>query len=288
MVNFQLGNFEAARDSFERGLALSDLETDQPHFFTHGQNPGTFCASFLAYTLWFLGYPDRAKAMVESNLAIAQKRSKEPSHVYSFVNALTYAVRTHQNRGEAALTKSLAGELLAISRRNHYEYYEALAIAHLGWANSIEQSLDIGIDQVRQGIAAIVRTGTVNTLPGFYSRLAELYVRARQPDEAFQALQAAKAKNRRSMLFWDAELERIGGEALLLTDAGDTARAVAASSRDQLRSAAAPGGSSRGRRRASREVPSLLHRRTRHGRSDRGARSGGRAEILRLMTSIAK
>ena len=226
MVNFQLGNFEAARDSFEQGLALSEPETDQPHFFTHGQNPGTFCASFLAYTLWFLGFPDRAKTMVESNLAIAQKRSKDPSHVYSFVNALTYAVRTHQNRGEAALTKSLAGDLLAISRRNHYEYYEALAIAHLGWANSIEQSLDVGIDQVRRGIAAIVRTGTVNTLPGFYSRLAELYVRARQPLEAFAALQAAKDKNCRSMLFWDAELERIRGEALLLTDAGDAARAV--------------------------------------------------------------
>jgi class 3 adenylate cyclase/tetratricopeptide (TPR) repeat protein len=228
MVGFQLGEFESARQSFDRGVALSRPEIDQPHFFTHGQNPGTFCASFLAYTLWFLGYPDRAKTMIENNLAIARARSSDPSHVHSFVNALTYAVRIHQNRREAALTKKFAEELLIISRRNHYSYYEALAITHMGWANSTEQSLHVGIEQMRQGLAAIVRTGTLNTLPSFYARLAELYARIGLRHKAFRALDKAKDGNCRSMLFWDAEIERLRGEAYLLTSPADPERAAAA------------------------------------------------------------
>ncbi|HUK09363.1 MAG TPA: adenylate/guanylate cyclase domain-containing protein [Stellaceae bacterium] len=221
MVQFQIGDFEAARRAFERGVALSRPETDHPHFFTHGQNPGTFCASFLAYTLWFLGYPDRAKAMIESNLAIARARTSDSSHVHSFVSALTYAVRIHQNRGDAALTKQFAEELVVISRRNHYNYYEALAITHLGWANAVEQSLRAGIEQMKEGLAAIINTGTVNTLPGFYARLAELYVRLGRSDKALRVLGKAKARNCRAMLFWDAEIERVRGEAFLIAAPAD-------------------------------------------------------------------
>jgi class 3 adenylate cyclase/tetratricopeptide (TPR) repeat protein len=221
MVQFQLGDFEAARQSFERGVALSRPELDQPHFFTHGQNPGTFCASFLAYTLWFLGYPDRAKAIIESNLAIARARTSDSAHVHSFVSALTYAVRIHQNRRDAVLTKQFAEELLVLSRRNHYNYYEALAITHLGWANAVEESLRAGIEQMKEGLAAIIKTGTVNTLPGFYARLAELYVRLDRPDKAFRILEKAKASNCRGMLFWDAEIERVRGEAFLISSPAD-------------------------------------------------------------------
>jgi predicted negative regulator of RcsB-dependent stress response len=228
MVKFQLGDFDAARKSFEQGVALSRPEVDQPHFYTHGQNPGTFCASFLAYTLWFLGYPDQAKAMVEKNLAVTRARSSDSAHVHSFVSALTYAVRIHQNRGDAALTKRFAEELLAIARRNHYNYYEALAITHLGWANSSEQLTDAGIQQMQRGLAAIIKTGTTNTLPGFHARLAELYVRLGRGDEAFATLEKAKDRNFRGMLFWDAEIERIRGEAFLLPSHGDAEKAASA------------------------------------------------------------
>jgi class 3 adenylate cyclase/predicted negative regulator of RcsB-dependent stress response len=228
MVSFQQGEFEAARRSFERGVASSNREADQPHFFTHGQNPGSFCASFLAYTLWFLGFPDTAKATVEANLAIARARLSDASHAHSYVSALTYAVRIHQNRREAGATKSYAEELATIARRNHYSYYEALAVTHLGWANSIERSPEVGIEQMQQGMAAIIRTGTVNTLPSFYVRLAELHARTGQRREALQALDAAKSGNCRGMLFWDAELERVRGEIFLLTEPTDADQAASA------------------------------------------------------------
>jgi tetratricopeptide (TPR) repeat protein len=228
MVSFQLGDFEEARRAFEQGVALSRPESDAPHFFTHGQNPGAFCTSFLAYTLWFLGYPDQARALIEKNLALARARSSDPSHVHSYVSALTYAVRIHQNRREAALTKRFAQELIALSRRNHYSYYEALGLTHLGWASFTPGASRAGIGLMRQGIAAIIRTGTVNTLPGFRARLAELYVLTGERYKAMRALERAKSKNCRDMLFWDAEIERLRGEASLLPSPVDPEGASAA------------------------------------------------------------
>lgn len=42
MAAFNSGDFESARSFFEKGVSVSCAETDQPHFFTHGQNPGLF------------------------------------------------------------------------------------------------------------------------------------------------------------------------------------------------------------------------------------------------------
>ena len=221
MVSFQLGDFETARWSFERGAGLGNPLGDQPHFFTHGQNPGTFCTSFLAYTLWFLGYPDRAKELIESNLATARSRAREPTHLHSFVSALTYAVRIHQNRREPLAVKQLAEELITISRRNHYSYYEALALTHLGWARSIQESPESGIQQMRHGLAAIEKTGTVNTLPGFYARLADLYAQLGHQDKALRSLQRAKRRNCQNVRFWDAEIERVRGKVLARGSAAD-------------------------------------------------------------------
>lgn len=227
MVSFQLGELDAARAEFEQGLEISRRETDPPHHFTHGQNPGMFCASFLAYTLWFLGHFDRAFQLITENLRIARARSNEPSHVHSFVSVLTYAARLHQNWRETTQTRRFAEELRAVAQRNHYAYYEALAAAHLAWANSADQPSQRGIGEMRQAIAAIIRTGTVNTVTGFYARLAELYLRVGETASAFRALDKARAGRCRSIVFWDVEIERIRGEAFLVAPTPDEAAASA-------------------------------------------------------------
>jgi len=227
MVSFQLGELDAARAEFEQGLEISRRETDPPHYFTHGQNPGMFCASFLAYTLWFLGEFDRAHQLITENLRIARARSHEPSHVHSFVSVLTYAARLHQNWRETAQTRRFAEELRTVSQRNHYAYYEALATAHLAWANSADQPSPRGIGEMRQAIAAIIRTGTVNTLTGFYARLAELYLRVGESASAFRTLDRAHTGRCRAIVFWDVEIERIRGEAFLVAPSPDEAAAAA-------------------------------------------------------------
>ncbi|HLH92885.1 MAG TPA: AAA family ATPase [Xanthobacteraceae bacterium] len=213
MVAHALGNFEQARTLFEKGLELSNPETDPPHFLTHGQNPGLFCLSYLAYNLCFLGYFDLAKSTIERSVAIAEARARDPAHIYGYVNALTFAVRVHQFCGDIASQRQLIEKVVDISRRNHYTYYESLSSCHLGWVIGAEGHLSEGIDQMIAGIAALEIAGTILGLPAFYTFLAELCIRANRLSEAEAAL--ARAIETNGLARWGAEIERLRGDMLL-------------------------------------------------------------------------
>lgn len=213
IVAFGFGEFERARTLFQKGLDLSRPETDEPHFLTHGQNPGLFCLSYLAHTLCFLGYLDLAKAAIERSLAIAEMRARDPAHIYSYVSALTFAVRVHQFRGDIASERTVIEKALDVTRRNHYTYYEALSRCHLGWVVGAEGRLSEGIDQMIEGIAALEQTGTILALPGFYTLLAELYIRVNRPSEADAALRRAVANH--GLPRWGADIERLRGDIAL-------------------------------------------------------------------------
>jgi class 3 adenylate cyclase/tetratricopeptide (TPR) repeat protein len=212
MVQYQSGDLEGARKSLEAAVALARPEVDEPHVLTHGQNPGVFCASYLARTLWLLGYPDRARAIVERNVAIARTRMHDPAHLHSYVNALTTAVGIYCNRREPATVHQLGQELLTIARRSHYTYYQALAEIDLAWAASAEGDPAAGIARMQRGLVVLEKTGTVNILPNYYVRLAEFLSRVGRSDEAMQALE--KAEHPQATRIWYAEVERIRGELL--------------------------------------------------------------------------
>src|SRR5262249_41167496 len=48
MVKVQQGRFEEARDLLRQAITFTRPEDDQPHFFSHGENPGILCRSYLA------------------------------------------------------------------------------------------------------------------------------------------------------------------------------------------------------------------------------------------------
>ena len=228
MVRFHLGDFEAARVSFELGAALTAPARDQPQFYTHGQNPGAFCLSYLAWTLWFLGYPDAAKAKVDEILELMRARSVEPSHVYSHVSALTFGVRVHQCRRDAEVVENLAEELIGTARHHHYAYYEALGTIHHGWARATKQSPTTGLQQMQDGLSALERTGTKLGLRGFYVQLAELNAQFGKKEDALAALAKSVGQKGWGTRCWDAEIARVRGEALALDPGPDPSEAEAA------------------------------------------------------------
>ena len=111
MSAFHVGKFEQARHNFEAGAALVHPETDEPHFFTHGQNPGVFCLSYLAHAQCFLGEVDRARDTIERNVAISAMRARNSAHLHSHINALTFAVRVHEFCGDIGMEKQRASQI---------------------------------------------------------------------------------------------------------------------------------------------------------------------------------
>ena len=190
----QFGRFAEARELLEKAAALTSPRHDEPHLFSHGSNPGIFCQSYLAHVLAFMGHADEALKTVEGNLAIARERARDPSHLYSYVDALAFAGRVHALLGNSSAVKLLSHELLAISRRNHYAYFEAIGTIQGGWALAKEGSLPLGIRQMREGVAALEQTGTGLGARGFYVQIAEFHVQLGEKQEALAMLDMARGR----------------------------------------------------------------------------------------------
>jgi tetratricopeptide (TPR) repeat protein len=209
MALFHQGRFAAAREHLERGVALYRAGEDKPHLVTHGQDPGVFCLSYLAYTLWFLGYPDQASARAEMALDLARRSG----HAFSHVSALTFVARVSQCRRDLARTRDVAHQILAASRDHGFAYYEAQGRIQLGWTRVMLDGDDAGCTQILEGYRALEQTGTVLGLRGAIVQLAEAYRRVGRIKDAGEALDMAYDPARgRETLCWDAEFERLRAE----------------------------------------------------------------------------
>ena len=149
-------NYAASKRLLETAVSLSRPETDPPNFFTHGQNPGLFSLSYLSRTLCYLGLLDQARASIGRCLAIAARRAGDPGHLHSHVNALVHAARVYNHCGDLATEKRFAEEARDIAARNHFSYYEAVSLCHLGWITGCQGSLTEGTDMLLAGLAGLV------------------------------------------------------------------------------------------------------------------------------------
>jgi hypothetical protein len=79
-----MGEFLSARTAFEHGLSLYDPQKHSTHAFSYGHDPSIASLSFLAWTLWYLGYPDQAQQRMQD----ARQRARELGHPFSLAFAL--------------------------------------------------------------------------------------------------------------------------------------------------------------------------------------------------------
>src|SRR5262245_36013086 len=220
MTLFHQGCFAAAREHLERGVALYRPDDDKPHLVTHGQDPGVFCLSYLAYTLWFLGYADQARARAEMALDVA----RGSAHAFSHVSALTFVARVSQCRRDLARTRDVAREVVAASREQGFAYYEAQGRIQLGWTLAMADGDEAGCAQILEGSAALEKTGTVLGLLAALVQLAEAYKRVGRTREARDVLDGARDPARGGgTRCWNAELARLRAELAHETGAREEA-----------------------------------------------------------------
>src|SRR5262245_9401602 len=225
MAAFHMGHFERAHHSFQLGVGMTCPEHDEPHFFTHGQNPGVFCLSYLAHAQCFLGQLDQARKTIERSVALSEARAHNPAHLYGYVNALTFAVRVHEFCGDVGRGRQRASQIVEISRRNGFKYYEGVSTCHLAWATGISDSLGDGISKMRDGIATLEETGTSLSVSRFCVLLAELYIRAGQREQAQWAIEKASGSESGTHA-WDAEIVRVRGDIIAMKPCSDVAEAI--------------------------------------------------------------
>ena len=215
IVKFHWGDFEGARTSLQQAADLCRPGEDQAHLLTHGHVPGVFCNSYLAWTLWFLGLPDQARDLIDS----AVEQVSDAAQTYSYVSALTFAIRIYQFRGETAAVKPMVEELMTVSRQASYAYYVAQGTIHEGWVLAADGQVEEGVDRMQRGMDLLRETGTVLGIRGFLVQLAEGYELLGLHDKAFEALEEAdRGEDGPGTRCWDAEIERLRGELLAAGD----------------------------------------------------------------------
>ena len=211
-----LGNFVASQERLEHGIALYDSQQHLPRtFFHYLADARLTCLSYSATALWFLGYPDQALRRIHKVLALA----KAVDHPFSMAVALYFTGMVHQCRREVNAAQEQSEAVRAISTEQGFTLWASAGAIGEGWALTEQGMGATGIAQMQQGLTDWRTTGAEILRPYFLALLAEAYVKVEKLDEGFSVLtDALDAVERRGDRFFEAELNRIKGELMLLRD----------------------------------------------------------------------
>ncbi|HEV8714255.1 MAG TPA: AAA family ATPase, partial [Candidatus Binatia bacterium] len=211
---FRQGELAAARSHLEQGIALYDPEQHRPDratTFLYAQDPLVVCLSWASWTLWYLGYPDQARASSEKALSLAH----ELAHPLSLAFALHFAAVLHRLRREAPIAQERAAATIALASEQGFPYWAGGGLFVHGWALAEQGKVEEGITQMYQGIAAWRAAGAVQ-LGQPLIVLAEVYGKAGRVQEGLSVLAEALAEVQNSKEHWrEAELHRIKGQLTL-------------------------------------------------------------------------
>jgi predicted ATPase len=207
-----LGQGAAARLHLERGIALCDPQQHRSLAFLYGVNPGVFCQSYIAWTLWWLGYPEQALKRAHEALTLAQ----EQAHPLSLATALYYVAWLHQCRREVQVARERTEAEIALCTEQGFAYWLPLGTILQGWLLTEQGKGKEGILQMRQDLAAYWATGAELNQSYCLALLAEAYGRMEHAEEGLSVLAEALAKaDKTGERHYEAELYRLKGELSL-------------------------------------------------------------------------
>jgi class 3 adenylate cyclase/predicted ATPase len=222
MALFCIGEFATAREHLERSGGLYHPREHHSRAILAGADPGVFARAWLSHALWHLGYADRALVRIDEAISLAQ----ELSHPFSLALALDYAAMLHQFRGEPQLVYERAEAARMLSVEQGFEYYRVWAKTLQGWALAVQGQKEVGLAQMRHGVAEIQATGAAFRLPYYLALLAEACRDVGEHAEGLKLLADAVTQVQKTREFWtEAELYRLRGELLLSVSAENHAEA---------------------------------------------------------------
>jgi class 3 adenylate cyclase/predicted ATPase len=209
---FSLGEFVAARAHLEQACTFYASYEGRSGTLSSGiaRSVSSFC--WASWSLWMLGYPDRALTRSYESLTVAQK----VSHAYSLGCALYMSAILYQYRGEIQRVQEQTAELLTFAREAGFARWLAGATILQGWILTQQDEPEAGIVQIHQGLVAWRAMGGKLALPYLLGLLAEAHGNAGQAAEGLRVLGEALAiVDESGERRFAAELHRLKGELLL-------------------------------------------------------------------------
>ena len=138
-----LGHLEAAIKLFESSPARAVGSR-------MGNDPRVACLTTAAFSLWLLGFPDRAVERAHAAIDFAQRLD----HPFTTAYAHFHAGLLHHWLGEPAKVLEQAIRLLEIADEYEFRIWSAVGSCLLGSAETNLGRLETGLDEIRRGMAA--------------------------------------------------------------------------------------------------------------------------------------
>jgi TOMM system kinase/cyclase fusion protein len=205
-----------ARAHLEDGMALYDAHQHRAQAVLYGRDPAVDCGSYLAWTLWLLGYPDQALHRSHEALRLAQ----ELPHPHSLAFAFSLAAWLHRLRREMHLTQERAEAAVSASAAHGFPLWLTQSMVLRGSALVARGWGAAGMEIIQQGIAAWGATGAGVAQPYDLALMAEAYGQAGRAEEGLALLsRALTTVHKTGERWWEAELHRLQGELLLALSA---------------------------------------------------------------------
>ncbi|MBI3250100.1 MAG: AAA family ATPase [Deltaproteobacteria bacterium] len=206
------GNFPSARTALEQALSLYDPQKHGIHAFSYGHDPSIASLIYLAWSLWYLGYPDQAR----QSICEARRRSRELAHPFSLAFALGFGLILYQLCGEREAILQWEKEASALHAEQTFPLWESWSKVIRGWTAIEGNDTTRGIELIRQGIADSRATGTELMSPHWLALLATAYGKAGDTARGLATVAEALAIVATSKeAFYEAELYRLKGELLI-------------------------------------------------------------------------
>jgi len=215
---FYLGDFVQARDELTKATEWYHTEGYRSYVAQYGYDGGILAYAVLAWTLWILGYPERARDTCNEMLAIAE-RTANPGAVAA---VLAYAANVARECRDLESVLQLTNRIMSFGRA-----WAAPALCTQGWAMAQRGEVEEGIAKMRQGLSRFQRAGLQGTYDYHRTALVDALLLRGEVEEALPIVRDGLARCQTLLdCFHQAELHRLEGE--LLRRRGDEAGAAAA------------------------------------------------------------
>jgi class 3 adenylate cyclase len=206
------GEFESSWEVLRQHIELWDFDKARAEIRIYGEDPRVLCQIYGAYVLWYLGYPDKATALISKGLAAAERLSNP--HIYAFTLGIVSTVNIL--RREFSLARKRANICSAICAEHEFPQWTALAMMVRGRAHVATGRPDDGMGDLEKGWVEWQALGATAGTTRNAVWLAEACVRAGRITEGLDWINVAADHARRfDETYHEAEILRVHGELLL-------------------------------------------------------------------------
>jgi predicted ATPase len=217
------GDFETALEHFVDWETHCSLDVRRTMCRRSGYDQIVSLRSYRAWTLWCLGYHDRA--LVEMHAAV--QSSADVGHTYTVAFALTFASVMDFWSGNWDQLKIDNDRTLSVATKEGFAYFAGTSVCLDGFILIHEGRREAGLARIQEGLTKLGSIDGRSTRRRIVTGYAEQLALNERVDEGLHIIDA-EIETIQTDHFWDAELFRTRGELLVMranrADVGEAER----------------------------------------------------------------